>query len=348
MKDSQELTKLILLHDEEVNLSSISEETLSHIYVNFALLITVMDFIKEQFWLNNKSEDSRSYESFLEELFLTHLRSLSFLEKYIIERKSEGIKAISKKAKRVEKEITNEVMRRSSTERKSILVRSLKLMDTHFQDEESLQVGRLQSLGHLGLNLYRTFDRIDDLFSFNYSLDQEMIIDASEKERLYEGAGVGVQSGYSTILLALHRIKPKKGAKIIDLGSGYGRVGLVCSLLRSDIDFIGYEFVPHRVDISIKACKDLSLEKSLRFFVQDLSDPSFKIPFADIYYLYDPFTKETYDYVLEQIIEYSRGNQVTVVTKGNAKGWLDKLSVDNDWCLPEYIDEGNIGIYRSK
>ena len=158
-------------------------------------------------------------------------------------------------------------------------------MSEHFKNEENNQQGHIQSLGHQGLCLYRTFDNLDDVFDLDYQLDLDMVVEHNTKERLYQRSGVGVQSGYSTILLALENSELLPNSSIVDLGSGYGRVGLVCSLLRPDIEFIGYEYVPHRVDIANKAAKHLGLEDNLSFKAQDLSLESFKIPEADVYYL---------------------------------------------------------------
>lgn len=135
---------------------------------------------------------------------------------------------------------------------------------------------------------------------------------------------------------------------MIDLGSGYGRVGLVWTLLRPDIFFTGYEYVPHRVTVSNAASKVFGLNNYLQFKVQDLSLESFKIPDGDVYYLYDPFTKETYQSVLKQIVEVSRRRKITVVTKGNARSRLMEISEKNSWREPEIIDYGNLCIFESQ
>jgi hypothetical protein len=221
-------------------------------------------------------------------------------------------------------------------------------MNIHFLLEEKKQNRAEPHEGHQGPQLYRTFDKLDVVLNLDYQLDRDMVIGHSAKERLYAGSGVGVQSGYSTILLALSEVNLKKAAKVIDLGSGYGRVGLVCSLLRPDIDFVGYEFVPHRVEIGNKASTFLGLEKSLSFKVQDLSLEDFKIPQADVYYLYDPFTKETYHHVLNQILSISKTRKISIVTKGNARGWLMEIAKKNSWPDAAYLDGGNLCVFRSE
>lgn len=329
----------------------LNPEQMALLYTNSALLVTIMGFLKEQLWLSNKKDrrngEETSYEDFITPLFNKELTSILFLKDFLIESGPKKMKKITKDSEIIESKVLSLMMERSSIDQKAFVIKSLVDMTKHFLKEEEDQTETLQSMGHQGLRLYRTFDNLDTLFELDYKLEENLVFDPTTKERLYEGAGVGVQSGYSTILLALHNIDLKQGGKIIDLGSGYGRVGLVCSLLRPDIDFTGFEYVPHRVENSNLTCKSLDLQESLNFKTQDLSLESFKIPKADVYYLYDPFTKETYHYVLKQIVEVSKNRKVTIVTKGNASKWLNEIAIENSWPSPLLLDEGNIHIYNS-
>lgn len=324
---------------------------MAHLYISVALLITIMDFLSDQLWLKNKADkrcgNNTSYEDFITPFFKNELTPILFLKDFLIRRGAEDMKRILEDTIAIEAKILSLIMTRTGDDHKTFVVQSLKEMTKHFVQEENEQAGRPMELGHKGLLLYRTFDKLDEVFKLNYQLDKDMTVDHCTKERLYQRAGVGVQSGYSTILLALHRIKAKSGNSLVDLGSGYGRVGLVCSLLRPDIDITGYEYVPHRVTVSNNASKSFGLTDSLQFLVQDLSLQSFQIPDADIYYLYDPFTIETYRYVLKQIVEVSKRQKITVVTKGNASSWLMDISKKNAWPKPEIIDHGNLCLFRS-
>ena len=329
----------------------LSPMQMASLYTNSALLVTIMGFLKEQLWLKNKEDkelgEETSYENFITPYFIKELQPILFLKDFLVKSGSKKIKEIERKSKSIEDKALSLITSRSASDQKYFAIESLKTMTQYFIDEESEQEGKLTGDAHRGLRLYRTFDGLDEIFNFNYQLDKELIVDHSIKERLFEGAGVGVQSGYSTILLALNHIDSKHGAKIIDLGSGYGRVGLVCSLLRPDIEFVGYEYVTHRVDVGNISKSFLGLEKSLDFKTQDLSLESFRIPNADVYYMYDPFTKETYEYVLKQIVELSKIKKVVIVTKGNARSWLVDISKENSWPKPEFIDEGNLCIFSS-
>lgn len=350
MMKLSEQTLLDLLEDRDSN-TKLNPIEMAHLYINSALLVTIMEFLKEQLWLSNKvDEQTRTttlYVDFITPFFKDELAPIHFLKRFLIDNGAINIKKISKASEKIERETLLFISTESIFVQKKFIIQSLKEMSVLFINEERKQVGRVESLGHNGPRLYRTFEHLDILFKLNYQLDKDMVVDTTQTERIYQTGGVNVQSGYSTILLALDSLDIEEGSSMVDLGSGYGRVGLVCSLLRPDVSFIGYEFVPHRVDISNNASLALGLQNDLHFEVQDLSLESFKIPVSDIYYLYDPFTKETYDYVLKQILDVSKRQKVTIVTKGNAKGWFDAIAKDNSWPKPQLIDEGNLCIFKS-
>lgn len=332
-------------------LSPLSMEEISQLYIYSAFLVPVMEFIKEQLWLKNNDNKDRKevvcYEEFLAPFFIEELFSISFLKEFLIAKGSSNIREVSKNSERIESLIIGLIMERSGEDKRNFIFQSLRKMTSCFLFEENLQKGRFQHMGHKGPRLYRAFDRLDDVFNLNYQKEQDRVVKDGNEERLYQGAGATVQSGYSTILLAIQCLDSKCGSKVIDLGSGYGRVGLVYSVLRPDIKFVGYEYVSHRVDVSNSASNDLNLQGNLEFKTQDLSLESFKIPDADIYYLYDPFTEETYTYVLKQIVEVSLRKEITIVTKGNARSWLTKIASDNSWPDPILIDNGNLCIFKS-
>jgi len=335
----------------EKNPDSLTPVQMAHLYIKSALLSTFMEYIKEQLWLKNREDkvlgEDTPYIDFISPFFENYLAPIFFLKDFLIDSGPKKIKKITKDAKAIEARVLSLILESPSREQKDFAVQSLQEMTEHFLQEEKRQEGSSQDLGHNGPCLYTTFDNFDGIFNLDYRLDKNMVIDNTVKERLYQGAGVGVQSGYSTILLALHNLGLTPGNKVIDLGSGYGRVGLVFSLLQPDTSFIGYEYVPHRVEASNNTCEFLDLQDNLSFKVQDLSLESFELPDADVYYLYDPFTDGTYRKVLEQIFEVSRRKKITIVTKGNARDWVLDAANENEWPEPVSIDEGNLCIFRS-
>jgi hypothetical protein len=326
-------------------------EVLAGNYVDSVMLIAALDFLKEQYWLQEqedlKNQTETSYERFIGSLLRDELKSLVFHHDILIEAGPDKFKKFKDKYNNSINKTFSVVQSLTSAEKKAFLIKTLKLMKACYIEEEDRQLDHDPLLGHRGLRLYRSFDGIDELFRLDYLVDREMKVDPDNEERLYEGAGVGVQSGYSSILLAFEKLRLKQGARIVDLGSGYGRVGLVYSLLRPDIEFIGYEYVPHRVQMTNRASEELGLNEYLNFITQDLSLHSFRIPEADVYYLYDPFSEETYHYVLDQLVCISERRPVTIITKGNARDWLLKVANKQGWPPPTMVDEGNLCLFNT-
>ncbi|SMF79963.1 methyltransferase [Pseudobacteriovorax antillogorgiicola] len=327
----------------------LSSAEMAELYAKVAFLGAAIEFLQEKYWLKNRDDNisgiKKTNAEFIAPFFIDELLALSFLKSFFETVESKALKPLLKKILVIESALLECIKMRSDTDRKDFTTKSLQAMSLLFQDEERRQGSSDEPIGP---RLYRAFDGLDLIFNLDYSCDKTMIVDKKNPERLYQGSGVGVQSGYSTILLALHFSNLPKNSCVVDLGSGYGRVGLAFSLLRPDIKFIGYEYVPHRVALANDTGRAFQLESNLTFIEQDLSLEDFKIPEADAYYLYDPFTKETYEHVLRQIIAVSKRRSITVVTKGNAREWLLDIAQAHSWPTPVYVDGGNLCIFRSQ
>lgn len=330
-----------LVQDRQL-LKQYSSNQLANIYIKSALTNALTSFILEQFWLEGQQYSDLVFEDFIQGGFSKHLQDIKFLENYILTNGKGCLKKLGKDSLLLENSIIEEIKKCSGDQQRIFLKECFDLMLPLFIREEE---------SDLGPRLYRTFDSIDHIFNFNYLSDRELSVPEAQmnsSERLYIGSGVGVQSGYSNLLLAFHSLNLEKDAKVIDLGSGYGRVGLVFSILNPELGFIGYEFVKNRVDVSNKATSFLNLEKGLSYKVQDLADRSFDLPIANVYYLYDPFTEDTYKYIIKKIIAIGQKQKVSVVTKGNARDWFFKVAKEESWKEPIELDGGNLCIFNSQ
>jgi hypothetical protein len=199
--------------------------------------------------------------------------------------------------------------------------------------------------GLLQNSLYRTFDVLDELFGLDYSGDKAMDCTAREGERIYAGAGQGVQSSYLSLFTVLRQL-PEGPTRIVDLGSGYGRIGLVAGLLNPAWSVVGYEYVQHRVEVAQASASRLGLSPRIVFVTQDLSDPTFQIPGAEVFYMYDPFNQKTYDRVLSQITGMKPGKQLQIITKGSALHHFQHIVQSSpDWQPPVILDEANLAVF---
>ncbi|MBS1972111.1 MAG: SAM-dependent methyltransferase [Bdellovibrionales bacterium] len=327
-----------------LTLTSPSSSTLGDFFVSNAFLGSALEFLRDEEWLQKKAH--ADFGLFLIEAFNSELQPIAFLQGLITASDKKELRRLAEKSHEIERAVISLIKAQPPQTQKEFSIRVFELMAVHFKTEnQQKQDDSNHGLG-LGLTLYRTFDGMDEVFGLTYVADEGM--KATSKERLYEGAGIGVQSSYSTLLNALREINPARGTRFIDLGSGYGRAGLVIGLLRPDIDFIGYEYVPHRVEIANSSVKNFNMQSHVHFYAQDLAALDFKVPEADIYYMYDPFTKETYKYVLDQLQEIGRHRRITIATKGNARDWMDEFSNRAGWLPVQEMDGGNLCLYRSK
>lgn len=193
---------------------------------------------------------------------------------------------------------------------------------------------------------YRTFDPLDFLFGIKYELEDETLAAASH-ERLYFSAGAGVQTGYSNLFESIDRMNLRPGHSVIDLGSGYGRLGYLLGYLYSDVTFRGYEFVSDRVTDGNANLDHLGLSSRIQFLQQDLSCDQFRLPWANVYYMYDPFTSSTYQTVMHQLVENSKLGPFKIITKGAATEAVESMAKNfAGISRREKFDSGNLCLFE--
>lgn len=141
-----------------------------------------------------------------------------------------------------------------------------------------------------------------------------------------------LQTPYSECLRILQLLKIKPYQHVIDLGAAYGRMGIVIGGLYLKNIFTGYEYVKARVDEGTRVYRELGFSRSTLIH-QDLFDPSFDLPEADIYFIYDYGQVEHIDHTLRQIEAIAHKRPVKVVVRGkftkriiaDKHAWLDQM-----------------------
>lgn len=347
-KSRQVLCELLKDQSPSTSLSELTPIEMAQLYTDTAFLLATLNLLKEQYWLQSKVMKP-NYELFLAPFLKLELAPLSFMHELLVTLGPNSFKEMTKAATKLEVRLLEVALASNQQDQKIFITEALTLMSVLFIFESKLQQQKKELGLSMGLCLYRSFDGLDQILKLNYEADQAMALQPLSQERLYERTGVGVQSGFSTILLAIDKLQMKPGCLVIDLGSGYGRVGLAIGLMRPDVKFSGFEYVSHRVDIANHAAQNFAINDQVNFYTQDLSLQSFKLPAADVYYLYDPFCEETYCHVLQQILTISRNQKVTIVTKGNARGPLVAMALEQGWPAAVELDGGNLcfftGVY---
>jgi hypothetical protein len=158
------------------------------------------------------------------------------------------------------------------------------------------------------------------------------------KERTWTGGAPW--SHYEDLQQNFVALDLKDDTKFVDLGAGVGRVGLALMIFHPTANFIGYEYVPGRVKAANAWAKKMGIEDRFQVIEQDLSDPNFQLPIADIFYMYQPFNGTTAKIVMGKLEDLSDRQSFTIISK--AMGiYLERPQVET-----VYDHRGNSTIYH--
>lgn len=149
---------------------------------------------------------------------------------------------------------------------------------------------------------------------------------------------------YEELIKLCEVLKPKPGTHMVDLGAGYGRLGLILNEYAKDVRFTGYELVKERVDEGNRVFKELGLSH-YQMITQDLTSPDFKIPEADYYFIYDYGKVAHIRETMKQLEVMADKIKFKVIARG--KGSRSIIEHEHPW-LSQVFDvhhEENFSIY---
>ncbi len=347
---------------------------LARLFIAALHLRSTGDRLAEQHWLltSNEAGDEKFYWSWLQMAKERELKPLADLSAYFRPFPIQKLKALGQELKGLTHQISQQVLKFDERTYQEFVKTATKSMwyfsnFEHTLREQRMSVAssreaRVEALGpkpawtdlrptdeesFLPETLFRAFDMMDDIFQLQYERDLLMEDRVVTDERIFENSGAGVQTSYATAMTAFRNLGLRPGDLMIDLGSGFGRVGIVGGLLLPELRFIGYEFVRSRVEVSQASSERAGMADRIQYYCQDLADPHFEIPAASVYYLYDPFSEATYQKVLRRVYAVSRQQNVTVVTNADAGTWFQKYMKPGAWRDPEIYDGGTLKMFRS-
>lgn len=153
-----------------------------------------------------------------------------------------------------------------------------------------------------------------------------------------------LQTPYSEIRQMCELLNPGSGSVVVDLGAGYGRMGLVLAALYPEVNFVGYEYVPERVFEGRRILSKYGCSKA-SLLVEDLANEDFKLPEAEYYFLYDFGTLTHIKKILNALSVMSEKKKFKLVARG--KGTRSLIQYDHPWLCEVYppIHEENFSIY---
>ena len=121
-------------------------------------------------------------------------------------------------------------------------------------------------------------------------------------------------TGYADALAMFEHLQLPDGSVFCELGSGFGRLGLIIGLLYPRLIYRGYELVAPRVEAAQQAHAQLNLGDHVQFQVSDLSAWSaLAADDADVYYVFCSFSEETGKHVLEELRKVAKRKTIQLV-----------------------------------
>ena len=134
-----------------------------------------------------------------------------------------------------------------------------------------------------------------------------------------------LQTPFAEIVQILKLLKLKSDATVVDLGAAYGRLGIVMKALLPQGHFIGHEFVPERVQ-EARRIYNLHGCHQCQIFETDISDPTFQLPPAAAYFLYDFGRVDHIRKILNQIDTLAMNHSFYIVVRGETTRQLVEYS----------------------
>ena len=189
------------------------------------------------------------------------------------------------------------------------------------------------------LQKYRAYDRHND---------------DSNKKQHYKGTQTWIglhpqalQTPYCDIYEALSLIKNLKIKHVVDIGAGYGRVGVVLSVLYPNAKFTGYEIVKQRQMEGNRVFKKLGVNNS-EIELKNVLDLDFDLPEAEIYFIYDFSEQEDIFQVLQTLSLKTQNKIFYLITRGDRVDYLMKHKFKHVWRLHMSLNSSDLKIYTSR
>lgn len=137
---------------------------------------------------------------------------------------------------------------------------------------------------------------------------------------------IGPQSDYSSLLRVLREINPQPGQWIADLGSGFGRMGMLIGLFYPEVRFTGLELVGERVDVANAAAKANGFT-NVEYHQQNLADRATPLPSADYFYMFNPTNGPTSNIITQKLVDLAatKDFQVVLLTSLDSHAFYQKF-----------------------
>jgi SAM-dependent methyltransferase len=133
---------------------------------------------------------------------------------------------------------------------------------------------------------------------------------------------------YSELKLMCELLSPRPQEHLVDLGAGYGRMGIVLEQLFPQVKFTGLEYVSERVREGQRILAALKCNNA-RLYQGDLTGPDFLLPEADYYFVYDYGKVLHIRHTLKQLERMAERRRFKVIARG--RGSRSIIDMEHPW-----------------
>lgn len=155
-----------------------------------------------------------------------------------------------------------------------------------------------------------------------------------------------LQTPYQELRQICDFLKPPVNSQVVDLGAGYGRLGLVLHQLYPGVKFSGFEYVKERVAegnrvLELHGCSQAKL------LVQDLLQENFSLPEAQYYFIYDYGFPAQIRQTLKQFQVLDEKEHFIMVARG--EGIRSQIHLEHPWLCQVFTPyhQKNFSIYSN-
>ncbi len=175
---------------------------------------------------------------------------------------------------------------------------------------------------------------IDEIFGVNVpALEKKLLLKGIEKtpkgdrdswgRSMHDGhqTWVGLhpetlQTSYAEIAEILTILSPQHDQHFLDLGAGYGRIGMVLHSMFFGCSFTGIEYVRERVMEGNRIFQKLDCINA-RLVEADVAHKDYRLSCADFFFLYDFGNSLEIQNVLQQLRKVMGNRPIKVIARGN-------------------------------
>lgn len=176
-------------------------------------------------------------------------------------------------------------------------------------------------------------------------------LDESNKKQHFEASQTWIglhpqalQTPYNDIFEVFSLLKNESINSIIDIGAGYGRIGIVMNAIFPNASFLGYEILKIRASEGNRIFKKWNLDNCLIENKNVLED-AFIIPEANIYFIYDFSEQEDINIILKKLSK--KKSKHFLILKGERTLSLLNKHYQTFWKPYGFSNNKELNIYSS-